>query len=67
MLPEITKGGLRVFTELRKLTPVIVNTLIRRIEVHNSDRSDGHKRVKADAYFTAIGMFDPRYKFRLTA
>ena len=56
-----------MFTELRKLTPVIVNTLIRRIEGHNSDRSDGHKRVKADAFFTAIGMFDPRYKFRLTA
>lgn len=49
--------GLREFTELRELTPTIVNTLIRRIEVHNSDRSDGHIRVKVDVYFTAIGMF----------
>jgi hypothetical protein len=32
--------------------------LIKRIEVHNSDRSSGHVRVKVDIYFTAIGMFD---------
>lgn len=51
--------GLREFTELRELTPAIVNTLIRRIEVHNCVRSDGHKRVKVDVYFTAIGMFNP--------
>lgn len=51
--------GLREFTELRELTPAIVNTLIRRIEVHNCDRSDGHKCVKVDVYFTAIGMFNP--------
>ena len=50
--------GLREFTEVRKLTPEIVNTLIRRIEVHNSDRSSGHIRVKVDFYFTAVGMID---------
>ena len=32
---------LREFTELKELTPEIVNTLIQRIEVHNSDRSTG--------------------------
>lgn len=42
--------GLREFTELRVLTPTIVNTLIRRIEVHNSDRSSGKIRVKVDIY-----------------
>ena len=50
--------GLRAFTEIKTLTPEIVNTLIQRIEVHNSDRSSGHIRVKVDIYFTAIGMFD---------
>jgi hypothetical protein len=34
--------SLREFSELRQLTPAIVNTLIRRIEVHNNDKSSGH-------------------------
>ena len=50
--------GLLEFTELRELTPTIVNTLIRRIEVHNNDKYDGHCHVKVDIYFTAIGMID---------
>ena len=50
--------GLREFTEVRELTPELVNTLIRRIEIHNSDRSTGHVRVKVDIYFTAVGIID---------
>ncbi len=50
--------GFRKFTELKELTPEIVNTLIKRIEVHNSDRHDGHCHVKVDIYFTAVGMID---------
>lgn len=50
--------GLREFTEVKKLTPELVNTLIQRIEVHNSDRSSGKIRVKVDIYFTAAGMID---------
>ena len=50
--------GLREFTEIRELTPELVNTLIQRIEVHNSDRSSGQLRVKVDIYFTAVGMID---------
>ena len=50
--------GLNQFTEIKELTPEIVNTLIQRIEVHNSDRSSGHITVKVDIYFTAIGQFD---------
>ena len=38
--------------------PELVNTLIQRIEIHNSDRSSGHVRVKVDIYFTAVGMID---------
>ncbi len=50
--------GLREFTEVKELTPGLVNTLIRRIEVHNSDRSSGKITVKVDIYFTAAGMID---------
>ena len=50
--------GLREFTEVKKLTPELVNTLIQRIEVHNSDRSGGKITVKVDIYFTAAGMID---------
>ena len=49
--------GIREFTEMKTLTPEIVNTLIKRIEVHNNDKYDGHCHVKVDIYFTAIGMF----------
>lgn len=50
--------GLREFTEVRELTPAIVNTLIQRIEVHNSEKRDGRNRVKVDIYFTAAGLID---------
>ena len=50
--------GLREFTEMKKLTPELVNTLIQRIEVHNSDRSSGKIRVKVDIYFTAVGIIN---------
>ena len=50
--------GLRDFTEMKKLTPELVNTLIQRIEVHNSDRSSGKIRVKVDIYFTAVGIIN---------
>jgi ribosome-binding ATPase YchF (GTP1/OBG family) len=50
--------SLREFSELRQLTPAIVNTLIRRIEVHNNDKSSGHCYVKVDVHFTAVGMID---------
>jgi len=50
--------SLRVFTEVRKLTPEIVNTLIKRIEVHNSKKRDGHKFVKVDIHSTAVVMIN---------
>ena len=50
--------GLREFMEVRELTPEIVNMLIRRIEVHNSDKSSGHYSVKVDIYFTAVGLIN---------
>ena len=49
---------LREMTDIKELTPTLVNSLIARIGVHNSDKSDGHSHVKVDIYFTAVGMID---------
>lgn len=47
---------IRECTDLKELTPAIVNTLIKRIEVHNSIMVDGVKRVPIDIHFTAVGL-----------
>ena len=47
--------ALRNYTNIRQLTPEIVNALIRRIEVHNKDKAA--KKVKVDIYFTAVVLF----------
>ncbi|MBQ7637306.1 MAG: DUF4368 domain-containing protein, partial [Clostridia bacterium] len=47
---------LREMTDVKELTPTIVNSLIQRIEVHNNDKYDGHCHVKVDIYFTAVGI-----------
>ena len=44
-------------TDIKELTPTLVNSLIERIEVYNNDKSSGHCYVKVDIYFTAVGMF----------
>ncbi len=49
---------LREITDIKELTPTLVNSLIERIEVHNSDKSSGHSHVKVDIYLTAVGMID---------
>ena len=49
---------LREITDIKELTPTLVNSLIKRIEVHNSDKSSGHSHVKVVIYFTAVGMID---------
>lgn len=49
---------LREITEIKELTPTLINTLIERIEVHNNDKSSGHCYVKVDVYFTVVGMID---------
>ena len=48
--------GLREFTDMKELTPTIVNKLIRRIEVHNPEKKHARKLVKVDIYFTAVGL-----------
>ena len=47
---------IRECTDLKELTPAIVNTLIKRIEVHNSIVVDEVKRVPIDIHFTAVGL-----------
>ncbi len=49
---------LRDLSQVTELDPVLVNTLIKRIEIHDSEKRDGKTYVKVDIYFTAIGMFD---------
>ena len=62
---EQDKVDLRIFletirkcTDIKELTPEIVNRLIRGIEVHKSAKIDGRKRAKLDVYFTAVGLID---------
>ena len=49
---------IRKCTDIDELTPEIINRLIRRIEVHNSEKVNGRKCVKIDVYFTAVGLID---------
>jgi hypothetical protein len=58
---------LREMTDIKELTPTLVNSLIQRIEVHNNDKSSGHCHVKVDIYFTAIGMIDIPTEKEITA
>ena len=51
--------AIRECTDLKELTSTIVNTLIKRIDVHNSAKDKhGHKHVPIDIYFTAVGIIN---------
>lgn len=50
--------GLMEFTEMKQLTPTVVNKLIERIEIQNNEKKHSHNNVKVDIYFTAVGLFD---------
>lgn len=47
---------IRKCTDLKELNPAIVNTLIKKIYVHNADKVDGRKKVKIDIEFVAVGL-----------
>ena len=36
----------------------VVNKLIERIEIYNNEKKHFHNSVKADIYFTEVGLFD---------
>ena len=44
------------FTDKKELAPTIVNKLIQRIEVHKPEKGAPAESVKADIYFTAVGL-----------
>ena len=51
--------AIRECTDLKELTPTIVNTLIKRIDVHNSEKDEnGVKHVPIDISFTAVGIIN---------
>lgn len=49
---------LREITDIKELTPTLVDSLTERIEVHNNDKSSSHCYAKVDVYFTAVGMIN---------
>ncbi len=51
-------AGLREYSSMETLTPEVVNKIIKRIEVHNSEMVNGHKRVRIDIHFTGVGLVD---------
>lgn len=62
---EVEKVDLRSFlttirkcTELTELTPSLVNTLIRKIEIFDSVKINGKKHVPIKVHFTAAGIID---------
>ena len=48
---------MRECTDIQKLTPTLVNTLIKKIEVFNSEKgSDGKKHVPIKIHFRAADI-----------
>ena len=45
-------------TDITKLTPTLIKSLIEYIEVYNNDKSSDYYYVKVDIYFTTVGMID---------
>lgn len=66
---KVFLNTIRKCTDLKELAPTIVNTLIKRIDVHNSVKDDnGVKHVPIDISFTAIGIINvPTEKELITA
>ena len=51
--------AMRVCTDIKELTPTLVNTLIKRIEIHDSVKDEnGVKHVPVDIFFTAVGIIN---------
>ncbi|MFQ8601987.1 MAG: DUF4368 domain-containing protein, partial [Anaerovoracaceae bacterium] len=55
---KMLSQGLREFTDMKELTPTVVNKLIQRIEIHKNEKNHSHGHVKVDIYFTAVGLVD---------
>lgn len=51
---------LREMTDIKELTPTLVNSLIERIEVHNSENFGGHSHVNKTGNSARSGKSDSR-------
>ena len=47
--------GLMEFTEMKQLTPTVVNKLIERIELYNDEKKHSHNNVKVDIFLRQSG------------
>ena len=47
--------GLMEFTEMKQLTPTVVNKLIERIELYNDEKKNSHNNVKVDIFLRQSG------------
>lgn len=48
---------IREQTDIKELTPQLVNTFIRRIEIHEAVKIGKEKTIAVDIFFTGIGLF----------
>lgn len=55
---KMLSQGLREFTDMKELTPTVVNKLIQRIEFQKNEKKLSHNNVNVDIYFTAVGLVD---------
>jgi len=49
---------IRKYTDIKELTPTILNEFISRIEVHAPDKSTGKRIQQIDIYYHAVGVID---------
>lgn len=50
--------GLRKFTDMKELTPTIVDKLVKKIIIHSNEKKHSHNNVKVDIYFTAFDLLN---------
>lgn len=50
--------GLNDFTDIKELTPTIINRLIQRIEFHQNEKKRSRNNVKVYIYVIEVGLFE---------
>ena len=51
-------GTVRKYTRAKKLTPRMLNELIEKIEVHQSEKIDGKTVQRLTIHYTCVGVID---------
>ena len=49
-------GKVKKYTEIKELTPEIINELIDKILVHQQTKVDGKKYQQIDIYYSGVGI-----------